>query len=269
MRDLLSALERERSDAVRGVRPAIVEVSPRMRGQQSLALEGRDLRWASVAHSLAPIKGVLFANEVLDAFPVHVLIRTPEGVRELFVGEENGALVEVLRAPSQDLRWRVPESVPLGGRWETSPAAEGWVASLAGTLVSGYVVLVDYGGEETDLLTRDGAGTIRGFARHPPCRGRRGTSLRGIRDAARGVARARHPRGHGATVDPDRATARGEPALGDRRVARSEWVGRVQSGVFREGCSDGEPADVRRDQRYGFDAMSASPNRVIAARSVP
>ena len=115
MRDLLSALERERSDAVRGVRPAIVEVSPRMRGQQSLALEGRDLRWASVAHSLAPIKGVLFANEVLDAFPVHVLIRTPEGVREVFVGEQSGALVEVLRVPSQDLRWRVPESVPLGG----------------------------------------------------------------------------------------------------------------------------------------------------------
>jgi SAM-dependent MidA family methyltransferase len=166
MRDLLAALERERADAARGVRPAIVEVSPRMRGQQSLALEGRDLRWASVPHSLAPIQGILFANEVLDAFPVHVLIRMPEGVRELFVGEENGTLVELLRAPSQDLRWRVPESVPVGGRWETSPAAEGWVASLAGALVSGYVLFVDYGGEETDLLTRAGAGTIRGFARH-------------------------------------------------------------------------------------------------------
>ena len=166
MRDLLSALERERSDAARGVRPAIVEVSPRMRRQQSLALEGRDLRWASVAHSLAPIQGVLFANEVLDAFPVHVLTRTSEGVRELFVGEESGALVEVLRAPSQDLRWRVPESVPVGGRWEISPAAEGWVASLAGALVSGYIIFVDYGGQEADLLTRDGAGTVRGFVRH-------------------------------------------------------------------------------------------------------
>jgi SAM-dependent MidA family methyltransferase len=166
MRELLAALERERSDAARGVRPAIVEMSPRMRAQQSLALEGRDLRWASVPHSLAPIQGILFANEVLDAFPVHVLIRTPEGVREVFVGEENGTLVELLRASSQDLRWRVPESVPAGGRWETSPAAEGWVASLAGALVSGYVLFVDYGGEETDLLTREGAGTIRGFARH-------------------------------------------------------------------------------------------------------
>src|SRR5437867_9646164 len=165
MRDLLGALERERPDAARGARPAIVDVSPRMREQQSLALEGRDLRWASVARSLAPIHGVVFANEVLDAFPVHVLTRTAEGVREVFVGEENGALVEVLRAPSAaDLRWRIPESVPVGWRWETSPAAEGWVASLAAALVSGYVVLIDYGGDETELQTRQGAGTVRGFA---------------------------------------------------------------------------------------------------------
>src|SRR5881392_3347707 len=167
MRDLLGALERERPDAARGARPAIVEVSPRMRAQQSLALEGRDLRWASVARSLAPIHGIVFANEVLDAFPVHVLTRTADGVREVFIGEADGLLVEVLRAPSApDLRWRIPDSVPVGGRWETSPAAEGWVASLAAALVSGYIVLIDYGGDEGDLLTRQGAGTVRGFAQH-------------------------------------------------------------------------------------------------------
>src|SRR5438034_5918039 len=167
MRDLLGTLERERPDAARAARPAIVEVSPRLRTQQSLALEGRDLRWASVAHSLAPIQGIVLANEVLDAFPVHVLARTADGVREVFVAEQGSALVEVLRAPSTpDLRWRIPESVPVGGRWETSPAAEGWVAGLAAGLVSGYIVLIDYGGDETELLTREGAGTVRGFARH-------------------------------------------------------------------------------------------------------
>lgn len=166
MRDLLAGLERERSDAARSARPAIVEVSPRMRAQQSLALEGRDLRWAAIPHNLAPIQGVVFANEVLDAFPVHVLARTADGVREVYVGEDGGNLVEVLRPPSTDLRWRIPESVPIGGRWETSPAAEGWLASLASALVSGYVVLIDYGGDETELLTRLGAGTIRGFAQH-------------------------------------------------------------------------------------------------------
>src|SRR5438034_11176166 len=91
MRDLLGALERERPDAARGARPAIVEVSPRMRAEQALALEGRDLRWASLAHSLAPIQGVVFANEVLDAFPVHVLTPTTDGLRGLHVGEDNVA----------------------------------------------------------------------------------------------------------------------------------------------------------------------------------
>jgi SAM-dependent MidA family methyltransferase len=167
MRDVIGALERERPEAGRGARAAIVEVSPRLRAQQSLALEGRDLRWASVAHSLAPIQGVLFANEVLDSFPVHVLVRTDEGAREVFVGEDNGVLAETLRPLSQrDLRWRIPASVPVGGRWETSPAAEGWVASLGPALVAGYLILVDYGGDEANLRARHGAGTVRAFSAH-------------------------------------------------------------------------------------------------------
>ena len=167
LRDVLVALERERPDAARGARPAIVEVSPRLRAQQAAALEGRDLRWASDPRALAPIHGVVFANEVLDAFPVHVLVRTDDGVREVFVEDSAGALVETLRAPSlPDLRWRVPESLPLGGRWEVSPAAEGWVASLAAAMGRGYVVFVDYGGDDDELLLRLGAGTVRGFSRH-------------------------------------------------------------------------------------------------------
>ena len=167
MRDLLDALGRERVDAGRGARPAIVEVSPRLREQQALALEGRELRWASVARTLAPIRGVVLANEVLDAFPVHVLVRTDDGVREVCVGEEDGALVELLRPPSQpELGWRVPEAIPVGGRWEVSVTAEGWVAQIAAALVQGYLIVIDYGGEETELLTRGGAGTVRGFSRH-------------------------------------------------------------------------------------------------------
>ncbi|HEV8654367.1 MAG TPA: SAM-dependent methyltransferase [Candidatus Limnocylindria bacterium] len=167
LRDVLVALERERPDSARGARPTIVEVSPRLREQQSAALAGRDLRWASDPRALAPVHGVIFANEVLDAFPVHVLARTAEGVREAFVEEHAGVLTETLRAPSHpDLSWRVPERLPQGGRWEVSPAAEGWVASLGAALTGGYVLFVDYGGDENELLTRLGAGTLRGFSRH-------------------------------------------------------------------------------------------------------
>lgn len=167
MRDLIAALERERPDAARGVRPAIVEVSPRLREQQAIALAGRELRWATAAHTLAPIHGLIFANEVLDAFPVHVLVRTDEGVREVYVDEGGGGLVETLRPPSEtDLRWRVPETLPVGGRWEVSVAAESWVAQIAAALTSGYLLLIDYADDEAGLLARHGEGTLRGFSRH-------------------------------------------------------------------------------------------------------
>lgn len=167
MRDLLGALERERVDAARAARPAILEVSPRMRERQATLLGGRDVRWASAPAALAPVDGLVYANEVLDAFPVHVLVRTDEGVREAHVDERGGELVEVLRPPSQrDLRWRVPEALAVGGRWEASPAAESWVASVGTALSRGYLVLIDYGDEEAGLLSREGAGTVRGFSRH-------------------------------------------------------------------------------------------------------
>ena len=63
LRDVLASLERERPDAARGVRPAIVEVSQHLRAQQSSALDGRDIRWASDPRALGPIEGVLYANE--------------------------------------------------------------------------------------------------------------------------------------------------------------------------------------------------------------
>ena len=167
MRDLLVALEHERPDAARGARLAIVEVSPRLRQQQAVTLAGRDMRWAPEAHALAPIHGLVFANEVLDAFPVHVLARTDAGVREVYVDEQSGRLVEILRPPSQsDLRWRVPDTLPVGGRWEVSTAAEGWVARIAAALATGYLLLIDYADEESGLLARLGEGTVRGFRSH-------------------------------------------------------------------------------------------------------
>ena len=167
LRDVLGSLERERSDAARGVRPAIVEVSPRLRALQSSALEGRDLRWASDPRALGPLQGIVYANEILDAFPVHILARTSEGIREVFVDEADGRLVESLRTPSPaDLGYRVPDTLPVGGRWEVSPDAESWVAALASAVTRGYVLFIDYGGDESELLTRLGSGTVRGFSRH-------------------------------------------------------------------------------------------------------
>src|SRR5437867_11996500 len=87
LRDVLGALERERPEAAKGARPTIVEVSPRLREQQSAALAARDLRWASDARALAPVQGVIFANEGRHALPVHVRVRTADGPRAAAVHE--------------------------------------------------------------------------------------------------------------------------------------------------------------------------------------
>src|ERR671936_1267051 len=80
---------------------------------------------------------------------------------------EEGAVREPPPPPQpRELGYRMPEAVPMGGRWEVSPRAEGWVAGLAAAMTRGYVLFIDYGGDESDLLTRFGAGTVRGFARH-------------------------------------------------------------------------------------------------------
>ena len=42
----------------------------------------------------ASIEGVIYANELLDAFPVHVVTMTAEGIREIVVSERDGVLVE-------------------------------------------------------------------------------------------------------------------------------------------------------------------------------
>ncbi|MFN2520972.1 MAG: class I SAM-dependent methyltransferase [Candidatus Limnocylindria bacterium] len=166
LRDLLASLERERPESVPGLRAAIVEVSPQLRRQQALALEGREVLWAASARSLAPIHGVVLANEVLDAFPVHVLVRSESGVREVHVAVRDGRLVETLLPASRDdLVPRVPGELPVGGRWEVSIAAEKWVADLGATVARGYVLFTDYGGDERSLLGRE-AGTLRGFAGH-------------------------------------------------------------------------------------------------------
>lgn len=123
---------------------------------------------------LPPIKaGIFFANEVLDAFPVHRLIRTGDELCELYVAlnvEErfvwsNGplstpALNEFLREYSVRLED--------GQIIEVNLEIDQWLSSVAAKLESGYLITVDYGAESCDLydVSLRPQGTLRAFSRH-------------------------------------------------------------------------------------------------------
>jgi SAM-dependent MidA family methyltransferase len=120
--------------------------------------------------------GVLVANEVLDALPVHRVVGRPareDGIAELLVGlEDTGAFAWVEGDPTTPAlahRLRAEGVVLANGQvTEVCLALDGWLADATRHLERGVAILVDYAAEPAvlhDAVARPG-GTLRAFARH-------------------------------------------------------------------------------------------------------
>lgn len=120
----------------------------------------------------APIVGVVLANEVLDALPVHRVEAAPGGeLRELFVGlDAAGALTTVIEPPSTPrLAERLDaEGVTLapGQRAEICLEIEAWVATAAAGLRDGLLLLVDYGHPAAALYDPARGSLLRAYVGH-------------------------------------------------------------------------------------------------------
>lgn len=102
-----------------------------------------DVRWVESWDDLAPFTGVVFANELLDAFPVRQVVRRAGEWRERCVGWRDDRFVWA-DGPVADLG-AVPGAAPDGAVFETRPAVGPWLQAVADRLQSGYLLLVDYG----------------------------------------------------------------------------------------------------------------------------
>ncbi len=97
-----------------------------------------------------PIDGIVLANEVLDALPVHRVRQRGTRLRELAVGvADDGSLVEVEIEPTTPaLAERLAtEAVELtdGQTAEICLALDDWIAAAAAGLARGLLVVIDYG----------------------------------------------------------------------------------------------------------------------------
>ena len=116
-----------------------------------------------------PFAGVLLANELLDAFPVHRLIQERGELREMYVAFKDGWFIDEI-GPLSD-----PELVTLlsgialqeGQRAEVSPQAIAWSRGIGKQLSSGYAILIDYGYPASELYNDiHFEGTLKGYSRH-------------------------------------------------------------------------------------------------------
>lgn len=125
-----------------------------------------------------PITGVVLANEVADAMPVHRLRWTGTDFEELFVDWQEGQFVEVPGAVSFDVVAIDPVAyltrqgvdlgqMPPGSRIEVSPAINRWLRDVASRLLTGYALIIDYGYPAAELY-RDHRleSTVRAYRNH-------------------------------------------------------------------------------------------------------
>jgi len=148
-RDVLAELGRQ-GVAVRSY--TIIELSGELRARQQEAL--RDLpqvRWLDAMPE--GFSGVVLANEVLDAMPVELVIRTADGWRRQMVTVDDGVFTYVQAPLGDDLTAQLARQVPEheqmieGYVTELHPVGAGFMGSLATMFAGGKgaAILVDYG----------------------------------------------------------------------------------------------------------------------------
>ena len=132
-----------------------------------------DVRW--IAALPAPgFRGVVLANEVVDALPVERFEVAADGVSMHCVGFEAGRPVWRSRPAAPRLagavasiRREIGHGLPIGYVSEVGPARDAWVASVAERIEHGLLLLMDYGFPRRELYHPDrSGGTLRCHFRH-------------------------------------------------------------------------------------------------------
>jgi SAM-dependent MidA family methyltransferase len=161
-------------------RYVILEVSADLRDRQRQRLGALPAALANRVcwlERLPPqaLRGVVLANEVLDALPCHRFVLHADGVRALGVAlGPDGALVSAerqadtaLRTACLQLTQELPQPLPEGYRSELCMRLEPWVAGAAGCLERGGILLFDYGLPRTQYYhPQRREGTLRCHYKH-------------------------------------------------------------------------------------------------------
>lgn len=115
--------------------------------------------------------GIIFSNELFDAFPVHVIQKEESNLNEIYVTVVNGELKEKIEicTNSQIIHWLDefgPELAP-GQRIEVPIAMNAWIKDIASWINKGLIVTIDYGyTKEEWTMPERMDGSLRGYYQH-------------------------------------------------------------------------------------------------------
>ena len=162
-----------------GVRYRILELSGAMAARQRETIEARvpdalaSVSWIDALPEPG-FRGVVVANEVVDALPVERFEVSSGGVSMHCVGFEAGRPIWESRPAEpriaeavESIQHEIGHRLPTGYVSEIGPARSAWAASIAERLECGLVLLMDYGFPRRELYHPDRCdGTLRCHFRH-------------------------------------------------------------------------------------------------------
>jgi SAM-dependent MidA family methyltransferase len=93
-----------------------------------------------------PAPGIFLSNELVDAFPVHLLEKRDDSIYEVYVEESGRTFLSALS--SDELRSHAEAIAPAlsrGERHAVNLEALHWLRGVSGKLQAGFVMTIDYG----------------------------------------------------------------------------------------------------------------------------
>ena len=169
---VLDSLRREAPGIFAVTNYVIAEISPAARGgaAERLSEFAGHVTFRRFDEIEKPVTaGIVFSNELIDAFPIHRVTMRAGALHELYVGIDGeqfvwveGELQKAVADYCRGLKMREGQIA------EINLTAGEFIETCSGLFERGYVITVDYGAEREELLTAPHrfAGTLRAFRRH-------------------------------------------------------------------------------------------------------
>ncbi len=174
--DIMDFLAEREPEMYGGLRLVLVEQEPSLESAQRemLAAHLARLAWCSpdkFSSGSFTFSGCLYSNELIDALPVHRVVMTSSGLKEVYVTRKDGEFVEEageLSAPGiAAYLKRIAVELHPGQQAEVNLNAPEWLASASRALNRGFILTIDYGYLAAELYTpRRKLGTILCYYRH-------------------------------------------------------------------------------------------------------
>ncbi len=289
--DILRAAKQREPAFYESIRLHLVEASAAARGAQAATLAEVADRLKSSGPVLPDsFEGVLIANELLDALPVHQVVMREDGLREIYVttNDERSASDERRTPNAERLTTREgPPSTPElaaylarlgvtlepGWRVEINLRAVDWIRDAARRLRRGFIILIDYGHEARELYSPTHShGTLTTFAGH------RSAGPEASPDSSRVAAAAWRTGSHRARRFHDRAGGGRSRRHDHARLSRSDvsvdgTARRPSQSAIHNPQSTIQDADAPRRHRQHAQGTAprqrrrhADPSRMLVPR---